>query len=127
MLNEMKETTQVNVSNIIPFFKLYDKFSIVKCHSVLDLHLLLFISGDEYHVSPGWLIDQSQITLHLHDNPIKLWNRKYGEKNISVKCTPIDHRYRDVSLLNGTGPKLYVVKMCILKYFGLNAKTSNFD
>ncbi|XP_053380128.1 glycerophosphocholine phosphodiesterase GPCPD1-like [Mercenaria mercenaria] len=51
--------------------------------------------GNLHHVTRGWLIDQSQINIRFHGNPIKMWNTKYRNQTYSIKCTPIDHRYRD--------------------------------
>lgn len=47
------------------------------------------------HVTKGWLIDQTEIHLRLHSNPIYMWKPRHRTQTYSIKCTPIDHRFRD--------------------------------
>lgn len=83
-----------------------------------------FVTSDNRRsITSGWLIDQSQISVHFHDNPIKMWNAKYRNQTYSIRCSPIDHRYRDVSLFSILIYAIYmavgltdVFSQCLSKY-----------
>ncbi|XP_052093799.1 glycerophosphocholine phosphodiesterase GPCPD1-like [Mytilus californianus] len=51
--------------------------------------------GQKKHVSSGWLIDETEIHLRLHSNPIYMWKSRHRTQKYSVKCTPLDLRFRD--------------------------------
>lgn len=46
-------------------------------------------------INRGWLTEQVEIQLQLHGDPISMWKPKYREQVYSIKCTTIDHRYKD--------------------------------
>ncbi|KAH3838085.1 putative glycerophosphocholine phosphodiesterase GPCPD1 homolog 2 [Dreissena polymorpha] len=74
-------------------------FFIAEAMSGVDYQEEISLFGDyggKKHVTQGWLTDQSQINIHLHGNPLTIWNAKYLDRMISVKCTPIDLRFRAV-------------------------------
>ena len=45
----------------------------------------------------GWLSGYTSVQLRLHSNPIKMWKPRYRQQTYSVRCTPMDHRYKEVS------------------------------
>ena len=47
----------------------------------------------------GWLSGYTSVQLRLHSNPIKMWKPRYRQQTYSVRCTPMDHRYKEVSKL----------------------------
>ncbi|VDI31140.1 glycerophosphocholine phosphodiesterase GPCPD1 [Mytilus galloprovincialis] len=51
--------------------------------------------GQKKHVSTGWLTDETEIHLRLHSNPIYMWKSRHRTQTYSVKCTPLDLRFRD--------------------------------
>ncbi|CAC5407430.1 GPCPD1 [Mytilus coruscus] len=51
--------------------------------------------GQKKHVSSGWLIDETEIHLRLHSNPIYMWKSRHRTQKYSIKCTPLDLRFRD--------------------------------
>ena len=50
------------------------------------------------NVSKGWLIDKTEIHIRLHGNPIYMWKSRHRTQTYSIKCTPLDHRFRDVCI-----------------------------
>ncbi|XP_053381045.1 glycerophosphocholine phosphodiesterase GPCPD1-like [Mercenaria mercenaria] len=46
-------------------------------------------------INRGWLTEQVEIQLQLHGDSISIWKPKYREQTYSIKCTTIDHRYKD--------------------------------
>ncbi|XP_052797053.1 glycerophosphocholine phosphodiesterase GPCPD1-like isoform X2 [Mya arenaria] len=75
------------------------KFSITEAMSICEPPLEDIAVFGEYdghcHITNGWLTDQAQINIHLHGSPIKIWNAKLRDQQLSIKCTPLDHKYRD--------------------------------
>ncbi|XP_052788976.1 glycerophosphocholine phosphodiesterase GPCPD1-like isoform X2 [Mya arenaria] len=45
-------------------------------------------------INRGWLIDQVEVQLQLHGEPLAFWKPKYSGQTYSIKCTPIDHSYK---------------------------------
>ncbi|KAL4218935.1 Glycerophosphocholine phosphodiesterase gpcpd1 [Mactra antiquata] len=46
-------------------------------------------------INRGWLMDHTEIQLQFSKDPITMWKPKYREQTYSIKCTPIDYRYKD--------------------------------
>ncbi|KAJ8300997.1 hypothetical protein KUTeg_022516 [Tegillarca granosa] len=51
--------------------------------------------GGTEHITKGWLIDQSELQIRLHSNPIHMWKPKHRKQTYRIKCTPLDYRYSD--------------------------------
>ena len=49
-------------------------------------------------IDKGWLTGQTEIHFRLHHDPVNMWKRRNKEQTYSIRCTPIDLRYKDVSL-----------------------------
>ena len=49
-------------------------------------------------IDKGWLTGQTEIHFRLHHDPVNMWKRRHKEQTYSIRCTPIDLRYKDVSL-----------------------------
>ncbi|XP_064617078.1 glycerophosphocholine phosphodiesterase GPCPD1-like [Liolophura sinensis] len=46
-------------------------------------------------VSRGWLTSQTEIQLRFYGNPIQMWKARHREQMYRIKCTALDHRYKD--------------------------------
>ncbi|XP_052093796.1 glycerophosphocholine phosphodiesterase GPCPD1-like isoform X1 [Mytilus californianus] len=51
--------------------------------------------GQKRYVTNGWLIDKTEIHIRLHSNPLYMWKPRHRTQTYSIKCTPLDHRFRD--------------------------------
>ncbi|XP_059171983.1 glycerophosphocholine phosphodiesterase GPCPD1-like [Physella acuta] len=46
---------------------------------------------DEFNVGKGWLINQSEVQIRLHSNPIYMWKARHREQTYSIKCIAMDY------------------------------------
>lgn len=46
-------------------------------------------------MSRGWLTSQTEIQLRFYGNPIHMWKARHREQTYRIKCTALDHRYKD--------------------------------
>lgn len=48
-----------------------------------------------YSIDKGWLTTQTEIHLHLHNEPLQFWKKRHQEQTYQIKCTAMDLRHRD--------------------------------
>ncbi|KAH9496922.1 putative glycerophosphocholine phosphodiesterase GPCPD1 2 [Bulinus truncatus] len=67
-------------------------FSIQSGEQNLELPEATFgIYDGEENVGKGWLINQCEVQIRLHNNPIFMWKNKHREQTYSIRCTAMDY------------------------------------
>ncbi|BFZ20393.1 hypothetical protein BsWGS_23432 [Bradybaena similaris] len=62
------------------------------CGATLILPEASFGKYDESsYVGKGWLINQCEVQVRLHNNPIYMWKAKHREQTYSIKCIAMDY------------------------------------
>ncbi|CAL1527382.1 unnamed protein product [Lymnaea stagnalis] len=62
------------------------------CEMTLELAEAFFGNYDgEENIGKGWLINQCEIQIRLHSNPIYMWKAKHREQTYSIKCQAMDY------------------------------------
>ncbi|GFO17751.1 glycerophosphocholine phosphodiesterase gpcpd1 [Plakobranchus ocellatus] len=62
------------------------------CESSLILPGATFGTYDGFtNINKGWLINQCEIQIRLHSDPIYMWKPKHREQTYSIKCTAVDY------------------------------------
>ncbi|KAL5013098.1 hypothetical protein ScPMuIL_011649 [Solemya velum] len=62
-----------------------------------DQSTVVFGNRDgQISISKGWLTGQSEIHIRFHGNPVHMWKLSHRKQTYRIKCTPVDHRYRDL-------------------------------
>uniref|UniRef100_A0A0B6ZSX6 GP-PDE domain-containing protein n=1 Tax=Arion vulgaris TaxID=1028688 RepID=A0A0B6ZSX6_9EUPU len=44
-----------------------------------------------FHIAKGWLVNQYEVQIRLHSNPIYMWKTKRREQMYSIKCIAMDY------------------------------------
>ncbi|XP_055897088.1 glycerophosphocholine phosphodiesterase GPCPD1-like isoform X2 [Biomphalaria glabrata] len=66
--------------------------SIQSGEEVLELPEATFgLYDGEQNVGKGWLINQCEVQIRLHNNPIFMWKTKHREQTYSIRCTAMDY------------------------------------
>ncbi|CAG5135873.1 unnamed protein product, partial [Candidula unifasciata] len=68
------------------------RLSTENCDGVLELPEASFGTYDDScNVGKGWLINQCEVQVRLHSNPIYMWKARHREQTFSIKCIAMDY------------------------------------